>query len=359
METWLIIISSLCIPAILKAVFNLLYPSRRPTHNLPPSPFTFPIIESLSWLPKTFADLEPILRDLHPKFGPMVGIGPHPAIFISDRFLIHQALVQNGAVLADRPPALIACRIINSNQRTIDTTVYGLTWRVLRRNLTAEILNHSRVKSYSHGRKLVLQIFKEKLSVKAGEAVLVVNYLRYAMCCLLVLKCFGDKLDESQMKKIKVAQHCVLLNVEVFNLINFWPKVTQILFCKKWKYIFQIHKNQEDLLIPLIKARKKVKKENLSKEKEDKKIEDKEEHIVSYVDTLLDLKLHEEKRKLDEGEMVSSCSEFLNVGTDTTSTALHWITVNLVKYPHVQEKLLKEIKGVVGDGKEEVDEDDL
>lgn len=32
----------------------------------------------------------------------MVGIGPHPAIFISDRFLIHQALVQNGAVLADR-----------------------------------------------------------------------------------------------------------------------------------------------------------------------------------------------------------------------------------------------------------------
>ncbi|KAK6232609.1 hypothetical protein SCA6_002682 [Theobroma cacao] len=279
METWLIIISSLCIPAILKAVFNLLYPSRRPTHNLPPSPFTFPIIESLSWLPKTFADLEPILRDLHPKFGPMVGIGPHPAIFISDRFLIHQALVQNGAVLADRPPALIACRIINSNQRTIDTTVYGLTWRVLRRNLTAEILNHSRVKSYSHGRKLVLQILKEKLSVKAGEAVLVVNYLRYAMCCLLVLKCFGDKLDESQMKKIKVAQHCVLLNVEVFNLINFWPKVTQILFCKKWKYIFQIHKNQEDLLIPLIKARKKVKKENLSKEKEDKKIEDKEEHI--------------------------------------------------------------------------------
>ncbi|KAK6289267.1 hypothetical protein POUND7_000808 [Theobroma cacao] len=56
-------------------------------------------------------------------------------------------------------------------------------------------------------------------------------------------------------------------------------------------------------MIPLIRARKKVKEENLSKEKKDKKIEDKEEHIVSYVDTLLDLKLHEEKRKLDEGEM--------------------------------------------------------
>ncbi|KAK6243714.1 hypothetical protein QUC31_010123 [Theobroma cacao] len=111
-------------------------------------------------------------------------------------------------------------------------------------------------------------------------------------------------------------------------------------------------------MIPLIRAGKKVKEENLSKEKKDKKIEDKEEHIVSYVDTLLDLKLHEEKRKLDEGEMVSLCSEFLNTSIDTTSTALHWIMANLVTYPHVQEKLFEKIKGVVGDGKEEVDEDD-
>ncbi|EOY10240.1 Uncharacterized protein TCM_025607 [Theobroma cacao] len=101
------------------------------------------------------------------------------------------------------------------------------------------------------------------------------------------------------------------------------------------------------------RAKKKVKEENLSKEKKDKKIEDKEEHIVSYVDTLLDLKLHEEKRKLDEGEMVSLCSEFLNTSIDTTSTVLHWIMANLVKYPHVQEKLFEKIKGVVGDGKEE------
>ncbi|KAK6243708.1 hypothetical protein QUC31_010117 [Theobroma cacao] len=32
---------------------------------------------------------------------------------------------------------------------------------------------------------------------------------------------------------------------------------------------------------------------------------------------------------------------------------------NLVKYPYVQEKLLLEIKGVVGDGAEEIKEDDL
>ncbi|XVF06821.1 hypothetical protein REPUB_Repub06bG0083700 [Reevesia pubescens] len=359
METWLIIISSLCIVAILKAFFNILFPSRKPIHNLPPGPFTLPIIGNLLWLRKSFSDLEPILRDLHSKFGPIVRITSRPVIFISDRFLIHQALIQNGSVFADRPPALITRRIVSSNQRTINTVVYGPTWRVLRRNLTAEILNHSRVKSYSHARKLVFQILKEKLSLKAGtEVVLVVNYLRYAMFCLLVLMCFGDQVDDSQIKKIEDAQRCVVLNLEAFNILNFWPKVTKILFYKKWKYLLQIRKNQEDIFIPLIRARKKVNREHLSKVKGDNEIKDKEEHIVSYVDTLLDLQLPDEKRKLDEGEIVSLCSEFLNAGTDTTSTALQWIMANLVKYPHVQEKLFMEIKGVV-DGKDEVTEDDL
>ncbi|GMY39699.1 cytochrome P450 89A2-like isoform X2, partial [Fagus crenata] len=83
--------------------------------------------------------------------------------------------------------------------------------------------------------------------------------------------------------------------------------------------------------------------------------------VVSYVDTLLDLELPEEKRKLQGDEMISLCSEFLNAGTDTTSTALQWIMANLVKYPHIQERLFVEMKGVMGDGGKvkEVKEEDL
>ena len=64
-------------------------------------------------------------------------------------------------------------------------------------------------------------------------------------------------------------------------------------------------------------------------------------------------------RKLKVEEIVSLCSEFLNAGTDTTSTSLEWIMANLVKYPHVQERLFEEIKAVVGDGAEEIKEEDL
>jgi len=102
------------------------------------------------------------------------------------------------------------------------------------------------------------------------------------------------------------------------------------------------------VFVPLIRARK---------QKRDKKGCD--GFVVSYVDTLLDLELPEEKRKLSEEEMVSLCSEFMNAGTDTTSTALQWITANLVKYPHVQERVVEEIRNVLGESVREVKEEDL
>lgn len=76
--------------------------------------------------------------------------------------------------------------------------------------------------------------------------------------------------------------------------------------------------------------------------------------MVSYIDTLLDLELPNEKRKIDEVEMVGLCSKCLNSGIDTTFIALQWIIANLVKYPQIQDKLFREIKRVVGDGKEEI-----
>uniref|UniRef100_A0A6N2N144 40S ribosomal protein S30 n=1 Tax=Salix viminalis TaxID=40686 RepID=A0A6N2N144_SALVM len=143
----------------------------------------------------------------------------------------------------------------------------------------------------------------------------------------------------------------MLLSFRRFNLLNFWPSLTKILFRKRWEELFRLRRRHESVLVPLIRARKSAKQESLSK--------DREEFVVSYVEHLLDLELPDEKRKLEEGEMVSLCAEFLDAGTDTTSTALQWIMANLVKYPRIQEKLFEEIQGVVDAGQEEIREDDL
>ncbi|KAB2093966.1 hypothetical protein ES319_A02G125600v1 [Gossypium barbadense] len=356
MESWFfILLVAFSISIILKAFFNLFSPPKKLTHTLPPGPSTFPIIGNFLFLRKSFFEIEPILRNLRKKYGSMVTlhIGPRPSIFVSDRSLAHQALVQSGSLFSDRPKALPISKIMSSNQHNISSAPYGPNWRVLRRNLTSEILHPSRIKSYSHARKWVLDILFDILQSKAktGEPVQVLTHFQYAMFCLLVLMCFGDKLSQEQIKKIEDVVRRGLLGLERFNILNFWPKVTKVLLRKRWQEFFQRRKDQEDVLIPLIRARKKAKEEKLSDKKSD-------DYVLAYVDTLLDLELPEEKRKLTEGEIFSLASEFLNAGTDTTSTALQWVMANLVKYPHIQDKLFLEIKGVVGDG-EEIKEDDL
>ncbi|WRX24424.1 Cytochrome P450 - like 10 [Theobroma cacao] len=102
-----------------------------------------------------------------------IHIGPRPTIFVFDRSLAHQALVQSGSLFSDRPNALPTNKIMNTNQHSISSAFYGPTWRLLRRNLTSEILHPSRIKSYSHARKWVLEILFDGLQLKAntGEAV--------------------------------------------------------------------------------------------------------------------------------------------------------------------------------------------
>ncbi|XP_062119679.1 cytochrome P450 89A2-like [Humulus lupulus] len=345
---------------ILIPFFLLKFISKR-SPTLPPGPFTIPIIGTILSLRKSFSDLEPILRNLHAKYGPVVAlrIGSRPSVFIADRHLAHQALVHNGAVFADRPPALPTTKIFNSNQHSVSSARYGPTWRLLRRNITSEILHPSRVKSYSRARKWVLDILLNRLESdarSAADGVRVMDHFQYAMFCLLVLMCFGDKLDESKIKEIETIQRRILLGFSRFNILNFLPGLTKIVFRKRWQELFQLRYDQLEVLVPLINSREKVEEAKIATNDDD-------DFVLCYVDTLLGLELPEEKRKLDTGEMVTLCSEFLNAGTDTTSTALQWIMASLVKHPQIQEKLYEEIKGVMGDddrrrGKE-IEEEDL
>ncbi|KAM4069396.1 hypothetical protein ACJW30_12G087900 [Castanea mollissima] len=312
METCFIILVSLC-----------------KRNKLPLGPFNIPILSNFLMLCKPFSELEHIIRKLHANPTTLymliitIYIGSRPAIFIANRSLAHKALVQNSAIFADRPPALPTNALISSNQHNINSASYApsggssaaISW-------VLDILLN-RLGSYS----------------KSREPIVVKDHFQYCMFYPLVLMCFGDKLDESQIKKIEDVQRRLLLSFGRFRILNFLPSFSKMIFRKRWEELLEIQRDRNAVLIPMIKARRKF--------------------VLSYVDALLELELPEEKRKLEEEEMVSLCSEFLDAGTDTTSTALEWIMANLVKNPHIQERLIVEIKGVVGERGKEVKEEDL
>ncbi|KAA0043017.1 hypothetical protein IC582_025372 [Cucumis melo] len=355
MEIWFIFLISLSICSLLTSIFTHFQTSTK----LPPGPPSIPILTNFLWLRRSSLQIESLLRSFVAKYGPVLTlrIGSRPTVFIADRSIAHKILVQNGALFADRPPALSVGKVITSNQHNISSASYGPLWRLLRRNLTSQILHPSRVRSYSEARKWVLDILLNRLQSQSesGNPVSVIENFQYAMFCLLVLMCFGDKLDESQIREVENVERAMILSFQRFNILNFWPKFTKILFRKRWEAFFQLRKNQEKVLTRLIEARRKA-----NGNRENKAQNEEEEIVVSYVDTLLELELPDEKRKLNDDELVTLCSEFLTAGTDTTSTALQWIMANLVKHPEIQNKLFVEMKGVMGNGsREEVKEEVL
>ncbi|PNX56979.1 cytochrome p450 89a2-like protein, partial [Trifolium pratense] len=195
------------------------------------------------------------------------------------------------------------------------------------------MLHPSKIKSFSEIRNWVLEtlINRLKSASESEHSVTVVFHFHYAMfCLLLVFMCFGERVKDEILSDILRVQRNRLLSISRFNILNFWPRVTRIFLRKRWEEFLKLRKDQEDVLLPLIRARKQVKESGLNNVKS----------VVSYVDTLLELELPEEKRKLSEDEMVTLCSEFLNAGADTTSTALQWIMANLVKYPDVQRRIV-------------------
>ncbi|KAJ8632604.1 hypothetical protein MRB53_025940 [Persea americana] len=349
---WLFFISfSISLGVAIKLLLNSPHTNSNNNKKLPPGPPTIPFFGNLQLLKnKTLLDLEHFLRQLHDKYGPILTLrlGSSTMIFISDHKLAHKALIQKGSIFSDRPPSQGISRITNSNQHTISSAGYGSVWRVLRRNLVSGVFHHSCVKSYSRGREWVLSQLMGELRqhAESGEPVVVFEHIQYAMFSLLLQMCFGQKIDQSTVKKIEDIQRRMLVGNDISAL---FPRIGKIIFRKWWNEVLQMRREKEELFTPLIRARK-----------------DREYHqdgngtyAFSYVDSLLGLEHPDGGRKLTEGEIVSLCSEFLTAGTDTTTTSLQWIMANLVKHQDVQAKLVEEIEGVLGKEAEEVREEDL
>ncbi|OAY75582.1 Cytochrome P450 89A2 [Ananas comosus] len=352
-----------------------LRPNKKRKLPLPPGPAAVPILGNLLWLRHSFSlqNIEPLLRELHSRYGPILTSASAPSRRLRRRPRPrHRALVELGAAFSDRPVPP-AARFISADSHVVSSAAYGPLWRLLRRNLVAEILHPSHLRLYAPGRRWVLRLLSDDLRSQSrssdGGPVAVMPSFQFAMFALLVLMCFGEKLDHESIKQIEIAQRSFLLYV-VSNLsvLGILPQITKHIFRNRLKTATALRARQRELFVPLIRAREEFKRKKQQQQQQrrqqngDQVQEDEERFVYSYVDSLLDMEIPEEGgRKLSEEEMVALCSEFLNAGTDTTSTALQWIMANLVKHRDVQRKLAEEIDRVAAGNAEEdaIREEDL
>ncbi|XVE90484.1 hypothetical protein DITRI_Ditri20bG0081500 [Diplodiscus trichospermus] len=241
-----------------------------------------------------------------------------PLILIASNSLAHKALIVKGAIFADRPAAVPPDKFLTSDQHNINWAFYGPTWLHLRRNLTSNILQPVRIRSFACARKWVMNILINRLKPNSfsDDQIEVIEHIPHALFCLLAFMCFGDKLEGKQIQDIKNVQRPLQMSIDNFKILNLFPCLGKFFFYKHWQKLRQLRKDQENAMVPFIRARKATKEQKYKEHK-------------------------------------NCCS------TDTTSTALQWILGYLVKNPHIQEKLFMEIKEVIGNGEIEIKEVDL
>ncbi|XP_039775350.1 cytochrome P450 89A2-like [Panicum virgatum] len=348
-----------CAVAVILLLLSALKPSKARASGgvlrLPPAPPAVPVAGPLLWLVRARHRLEPAIRELHRRHGPVLTLrflSPRPAIFVSGRGVAHRALVQRGPAFSSRPPAIAPFRVLNSGQSTVSSAPYCPLWRSLRRNLTSGILHPSRVPLFAPARRWALAALVSDLGRRCKESggeVAVVECLQLAMFSLLTYMCFGRSLHGRRVREIEAVQRELFASYISFQVFAFFPAVTKRVFWRWWNKVLAIRRRQKELFLPLIRARR----ENGGEHGEDLS--------YCYVDTLHahQLPKEEDERALTDAEMVSLCTEFLTASIDTTVTALQWIMANLVRQPEVQAKLRSEIDAVVSanDGDNIAEED--
>ncbi|WRX23763.1 Cytochrome P450 - like 10 [Theobroma cacao] len=236
---------TLVISTLLKSLHNHL--TKKAKHQLPLGPPKIPFSGNLLWLLKSFPQIKALVPTLRPKCGPIytLHVGSKPFIFIASNSLAHQAFIVKGAIFANHPPAITTDKFLTSDQHNIHWAFYGPTWLLLPRNLTPNILQSSRIKSYACARKWVLDILINRLKSHSlsNDHIEVIEHIQLAFFCLLAFMCFGDKLQEKQIQVIKDVQRRLQLSFNHFKILNLFPSLGKIFFHKSCEKLRQLRRD--------------------------------------------------------------------------------------------------------------------
>ncbi|CAM0913198.1 unnamed protein product [Alopecurus aequalis] len=284
-------------------------------------------------------------------------------VVVADRATAHRLLVRGGTggTFCNRPPTSAASSVL-SRQRyhNIGSAPYGPLWRDIRRNLVSEVFHPSRLRHYAPTRRralrgLLADLRDQCTSSNGGGVVLAAESVHAALFGLSAAMCFGDDVDAGHVRAMSDAMEGLtraLVGLSVFAAL---PALTELIYRKKWNNLVALRRQQEELYLPLIEARRGHRPSG---------------EPPAYVDTLIDLLVADDncsasggisapKQNLTDGEFVGLCSEFLGASAETAAAALQWIMANLVKHLDVQEAVRREIDAVIGEDAEEVGEEDL
>ncbi|KAF7828662.1 cytochrome P450 81E8-like [Senna tora] len=328
---------SLLLLASLLALKLLLKPRR--FKNIPPGPFSLPIIGNLHQL-KT-----PLFRNLpsfSQRYGPILSLwfGSRLAVVVSSLSAAQECFTKNDVVLANRPRFLTG-KYLAYNNTTVILSPYGDHWRNLRRILALEVLSTHRLDSFLGMRRDEIKRLIQKLA-RGSHAEFARVELRSmfsemtfnaTMRMVSGKRYWGDDCEVGDVEEAKKFREIVkefMSTGGTNNLGEFLPILRWFDFGKYENKLKSLGTRVDVLLQALIDEHRNG-----------------NQSANSMIDHLLALQQSQPEYYTDEiikGLVLS----LLLAGTDTSAVTLEWAFSNLLNHPEVLKKAKEEIDTHIG-----------
>ncbi|XP_048335996.1 cytochrome P450 81Q32 isoform X2 [Ziziphus jujuba] len=327
-------------------LFYLQY--RSPYKNLPPGPFSLPIIGHLHLLRPP---VHRTLRRLSQNYGPIftLWLGSRRVVVVSSAPAVEECFNKNDIVLANRPQLLLG-KHVHYNYTTVAATPYGDHWRNLRRIGSLEVFSSSRLNMFLGIRKDEVKRFLRKLSHNSRQNFSKVEMksslteLTFNIVIRMVAgeRYYGDDVtaDKEEAQNFREVIEELMLYGGTTNQGDFLPTLKWIGINGFERRIKKLAKKTDRLLQRLIEEHRRNQGSR-----------------NTMIDHLLSLQQSQPECYTDQ-IIKGFILTMLLAGSDTSAVTLEWAMSNLLNHPHILEKARAELDAQIGQQKL-VDESDL
>ncbi|KAL3650895.1 hypothetical protein CASFOL_007298 [Castilleja foliolosa] len=313
--------------------------------NLPPSPPRLPIIGHLHHLVGGLP--HEALDRVTKKFGPVLHLqlGEVSTIVVSSREAAKEILKNQDPACADRPES-VGTKTMWYNNTDIAFSPYNEYWRQMRKICILELLSSKNVKSFGSIRQDEMsRLVKSFQSLPSGEAVNLTDRIFTFSSTITCRAAFGEVLrDRDTLIALMKKASAMAGGLELADLFPSF-KLLHLLSWNKYKLLSM--RSKLDAILSVFVEEHRLKPSSAELGGED----------------ILDVLLRMQKNKelefpITNDNIKAVIFDMFSGGTETSSTTIDWVMVELMKNPHVMEKVQMEIREAFK-GKTKIEERDI
>ncbi|PNX91573.1 isoflavone 2'-hydroxylase-like protein [Trifolium pratense] len=246
---------------------RLLFKSRK-FNNLPPGPFSLPIIGDLHHLKRP---LHRTFKGLTEKYGDVISLwfGSRLVVVVSSLSEFQQCFTKNDVVLANRPKFLSG-KYIFYDYTTLGSTSYGEHWRNLRRITSLDVLSNHRINNFAGIRRDETQRLITKLaedsSTDFAEVELTFRFFDMTFNNIMRMisgkRYYGEDCDMSDIQEASQFRDMVAQLLQLSganNKTDFMPLLKFLDFKSLEKKVKHIGEKCDEFLIGLLEEQRNKK----------------------------------------------------------------------------------------------------